>query len=78
MLKDFLYHWRDYPIQIKVHTSHSPKLFTTLLGNFRRDFLLLMDVNEWTSYECSDEGTYTQNSDNPSTRSHPSAVENRN
>jgi hypothetical protein len=25
------------------------------------DFLLLMDVNEWISYECSDEGTCTSN-----------------
>ena len=25
--------------------------------DFKRDFLLLMDVNEWISYECSDEGT---------------------
>ena len=25
--------------------------------DFRCDFLLLTDVNEWMSYECSDEGT---------------------
>jgi hypothetical protein len=25
--------------------------------DFRCDFLLLMDVNEWMSYECLDEGT---------------------
>jgi hypothetical protein len=25
------------------------------------DFLLLMDVNEWINYECSDEGTCTSN-----------------
>ena len=43
----------------------------------RCDFLLLMDVNEWMSYECSDEGTYTQNVRNSSTRSHPSEEENR-
>ena len=34
------------------------------------DFLLLMDVNKWMSYECSDESTYTQNSHNLSPRSH--------
>ena len=36
-----------------------------------------MDVNEWMSYECSDEGTCTQNIRNSSTRSHPSEEENR-
>jgi hypothetical protein len=36
-----------------------------------------MDVNEWMSYECSDEGPYTQNIHNSSTRSHPSEEENR-
>ena len=41
------------------------------------DFLLLVDVNEWMSYECSDEGTYTQNIHNPSTLSHVSEDENR-
>jgi hypothetical protein len=35
-----------------------------------------MDVNEWMSYECSDEGAYTQNIHNSSTRSHPSEEEN--
>jgi hypothetical protein len=38
--------------------------------NFKCDFLLLIDVNEWTSYECSDEGTCTPNICNSSTRSH--------
>jgi hypothetical protein len=36
-----------------------------------------MDVNEWMSYECSDEGTNTQNIHNSSTRLHPSEEENR-
>ena len=40
--------------------------------DFRCDFLLLMDVNEWMSYECSDEGTCTQNIHYSSTRSHAS------
>jgi hypothetical protein len=35
-----------------------------------------MDVNEWMSYEPSDEGTYTQNVHNSSTHSHPSEEEN--
>jgi hypothetical protein len=34
-----------------------------------------MDVNEWMSYECSDEGTYTQNIRNSSTHSHASEEE---
>ena len=29
-----------------------------------------MDVNEWISYECSDEGTYTRNISYSSTRVH--------
>ena len=41
------------------------KLFFTVRPiytcNFSCDILLLMDVNEWMYYECSDEGTYTQN-----------------
>jgi hypothetical protein len=36
-----------------------------------------MDVNEWMSFESSDEGTYTQNIPNSSIRSHPSEGENR-
>jgi hypothetical protein len=36
--------------------------------DFRCDFLLLMDVNEWISYECSDEGPCTSNIRNSSTR----------
>ena len=36
-----------------------------------------MDVNEWMSYECSDEGTYIHNIHNSSTRSHASEDENR-
>ena len=36
-----------------------------------------MDVNEWMNYECSDEGTYTQNIRNSSIRLHPSEEENR-
>jgi hypothetical protein len=36
-----------------------------------------MDVNEWISYEYSDEGTYTPNIRNSSTRSHLSEEENR-
>jgi hypothetical protein len=36
-----------------------------------------MDVNEWMSFESSDEGTYTQNIHNSSIRSHPSEGENR-
>jgi hypothetical protein len=43
----------------------------------RCDFLLLMDVNEWINYECSDEGTCTPNIHNSSTRSHASEGENR-
>jgi hypothetical protein len=34
-----------------------------------------MDVIEWMSYECSDEGTCTQNICTTSTRSHPSEEE---
>jgi hypothetical protein len=34
-----------------------------------------MDVNEWISYECSDEGTCTPNIRNSSTRSHASEEE---
>jgi hypothetical protein len=37
-----------------------------------------MDVNEWMSYESSDEGTHTQNIHYLATRSHPSEEENRN
>jgi hypothetical protein len=44
--------------------------------DFRCDFLLL-DVNEWMSYECSDEGAYTQNIRNSFTCSHASDKENR-
>jgi hypothetical protein len=40
-------------------------------------FLLLMYVNEWMSYECSDEGTCIQNIHNPSTRPQASEEENR-
>jgi hypothetical protein len=40
------------------------------------DFLLLLDVNEWLRYECSDEGTYTQKNHNSSTHSHISKEEN--
>jgi hypothetical protein len=36
-----------------------------------------MNANEWKSYECSDEGKYTQNIQNTSTRSHASEEENR-
>jgi hypothetical protein len=36
-----------------------------------------MDVKEWMSYECSDEGTYAENIYNSSTRSHPPEGENR-
>ena len=36
-----------------------------------------MDVNEWMSYECWDEFTYTQDIRNLSTRSHLSEEENR-
>jgi hypothetical protein len=36
-----------------------------------------MDVNEWMSYECSDEGACTQSIPNSSTRSHTSEEENR-
>ena len=43
--------------------------------DFRCDFLLLMDVNEWISYECSDEGTCTPNICTSSTRSHASEGE---
>jgi hypothetical protein len=32
-----------------------------LVDTCRCDFLLLMDVNEWMSFECSDEDSYTQN-----------------
>ena len=45
--------------------------------DFRCDFLLLMDVNKWISYECSDEGTCTLNIRNSSTRSHASEGEYR-
>jgi hypothetical protein len=34
-------------------------------------------VKEWMNYECSGEGTCTQNIHNSSTRSHPSEDENR-
>ena len=46
------------------------------LGAFRCDFLLLMYVNEWMSYECSDEDTHTQSIHNLFTRSHPLEEEN--
>jgi hypothetical protein len=36
-----------------------------------------MDVNEWMSYESSDEGTCTQNINSSSTRSHASEEQNR-
>jgi hypothetical protein len=36
-----------------------------------------MDVNEWMSYECSDEDTHTPNIRNSSTHSHASEGENR-
>ena len=36
-----------------------------------------MDVNEWITYECSCEGTHTQNIHYSSTRSHASEEENR-
>jgi ribonuclease PH len=36
-----------------------------------------MDVNEWISYECSDEGTCTRNIRYSSTRSHAAKGENR-
>ena len=36
-----------------------------------------MDVNEWMSYVCSDEGTNIHNIHNSSTRSHASEDENR-
>jgi hypothetical protein len=29
---------------------------------FWYDFLVLMNVNKWMSYECSDDGTYTPSS----------------
>jgi hypothetical protein len=46
--------------------------------NFYCDFRCdLMDVNEWMNYECSDEGTYSQNNHNSSTHSHTSEEENR-
>ena len=35
-----------------------------------------MDVNEWMSYEPSDEGSHTQNIHQSSTRSHASEEEN--
>jgi hypothetical protein len=35
-----------------------------------------MDVNEWMSYECSDEGTHAQSIHNSYTRSHQSEGEN--
>ena len=41
-----------------------------------------MNMNEWMSYECSEEGTYTQNKENINssitTCSHASELENRN
>jgi hypothetical protein len=53
------------------------RLHLQFLLRFTCDFLLLMDVNEWISYECSDEGTCTPNIRNSSTRSHASEGENR-
>ena len=50
-------------------------IFAAILGG--RDFLLLMDVNEWISDEYSDEGTCTPNIRNSSTHSHASEGENR-
>jgi hypothetical protein len=44
--------------------------------NFCCDFLLLMHVNEWMSYECLDEGTHTQNIRYSFTHSHASEEEN--
>jgi hypothetical protein len=53
------------------------RLVYILCCDFRCEFPLLMYVNEYTIYECSDAGTYTQNINNLFTRSHPSEGENR-
>jgi hypothetical protein len=52
--------------------------FTPMSCNFCWDFLLLIDVNEWMSYECSDKRTYSQNIHNSSTHSHAPEEETRN
>jgi hypothetical protein len=44
---------------------------------FLCDFLLLMDVNEYSSYECSGEEARAQDIPYKSTRSHPSKEENQ-
>lgn len=41
-------------------------LYLQFLLRFWVDVLLLIDVNEWRSYKCSDEGTYTQHIRNSS------------
>ena len=45
--------------------------------DFRCEFLLLMDVNEWMSYECSHEVIYVMHSQLTYTRSHAPKEENR-
>ena len=62
-----------------IHLSYLPYLGwpESYTHDFWCDFLLPMHVNEWISYECSDEDTQTQIIRNSSTRSHASEGENR-
>jgi hypothetical protein len=56
-------------VEVIAIVSKWPNVNTRLrLAIFACYFLLLMYVNELMSYECSDEGTYTQNIRNSSTR----------
>jgi hypothetical protein len=60
----------NYILCVKGSSSFTLAIFAAILG--RCDFLLLMHVNEWITYECSDAGTCTPNIHNSSTRSHAS------
>ena len=53
---------------LNVNYIHLLRLVYTcnFCGDFRCNFLLLIDVNEWISYECSDKGTCAPNIRNSS------------
>ena len=70
--------WGHDAGQIRSMVRFKPRLHLyNFCYDFRCDFLLVMDVNEWMRYECSDESTCTQNIGNSSARSDPSEEENR-
>jgi hypothetical protein len=66
-----------FVVVVVVGKCLSVKTHSHFRCDFRCDIFLLMHVNEWMRYECSDEGTYTQNINNSSTGSHRSEEENR-